>query len=254
MRMNYPWIIDIDCPGDPRKGIKIRHITSGNDGDVCNSYVTYHILKGNSPKYCIDIGVDEGWWSFFAASVNSNCTIDSFEPNPVSYSALLPYLENNTQIRLHNKAISDSEGNLPFTIEGGQSHSRSSSTLLVPCTRLDAFLHQQVSLIKIDTEGHDLTILHSLHPYLGRIDAIIFECSVFWYGTTRDECIQKTVDELTFLHKEYKNMYLLSRRGEVEVYIFPLDEIASSIEMFYDDHFQVDILVCRNELDLSEPS
>jgi len=244
----------MDCPDDPRKGIKIRHIRSGNDGDVCNSYVTYHILKGNSPKYCIDIGVDEGWWSFFAASVNSNCRIDSFEPNPISYNALLPYIVNDTQITLHNKAISDSEGTLPFTIEGGQSHSRSSSTLLVPCIRLDSFIQRPVSLIKIDTEGHDLAILHSLHDYLDTIEAIIFECSVFWYGATRDECIQKSKDELTLLHKKYKNMYILSRRGPVEVYILPFDAIASCVEMFYDDHLQVDILVCHRELDLSDPS
>jgi len=251
--MTYPWIIDMDCPDDPRKGIKVRHITSGNDGDVCNSYVTYHLLKGNSPKYCIDIGVDEGWWSFFAASVNSNCTIDSFEPNPISYAALLPHLVNDMQIRLHNKAISDSHGTLPFTIEGGQSHSRGSSTLLVPCIRLDSFLQRTVSLIKIDTEGHDLAILHSLHPYLHTIEAIIFECSVFWYGTTRDECIQRTTEELSLLHKEYSHMYMLSRRGPIQVYILPFDDIASTVELFYDDHLQVDIVVCRKELDLSDP-
>lgn len=249
--MKCPWIIDIDSDTDHRNAVQIRHVISGNDGDVCNSYVTYHILKGDSPKYCIDIGVDEGWWSFFAASVNSNCRIDSFEPNPISYKALIPHIANDTQIRLFNIAISDSEGTLPFTTGGGQSHSRSASTQHVPCMRLDSFLQRQVSLIKIDTEGHDLTILQTLHPFLHRIDAIIFECSVFWYGSSKEECIQKTVDELTILHTEYKQMYLLSRRGEIHIDAVEFDDIVPCVELLYT--MQVDILVCRNELDLSDP-
>lgn len=244
----------MDCPDDPRKGVKIRHIQSGNDGDVCNSYITYHILKGNSPKYCIDIGVDEGWWSFFAASVNSNCKIDSFEPNPISYKALIPHIANDTQIRLFNVAISDSDSTLPFTVGGGQSHSRGESTQYVPCMRLDSFIQRPVSLIKIDTEGHDLKILRTLHPYLHNIEAIIFECTVYWYGTTRDECIKRTLDELTFLHNEYKHMYSLSRRGDIQLIVIGFEDLLPYVEMLYDMPLQVDILVCRNQLDLSDPS
>jgi len=253
MRMKCPWIITIESDTDIRNAVQIRHVTSGNDGDVCNSYVTYHILKGDSPKYCIDIGVDEGWWSFFAAGVNSNCRVDAFEPNPISYKALIPHIANDTQIRLFNIAISDSDGTLPFSIGGGQSHSRSPSTQHVPCMRLDEFIQQPVSLIKIDTEGHDLTILQTFHPYIHRIEAIIFECSVYWYGSTKEECIQKTLDELTFLHNEYKNMYLLSRRGEIHLDSLDTDDLLPCIEMLYSSHMQVDILVCRNELDLSDP-
>lgn len=39
--MSYPWIIDIDSADDPRKGIKIAHIISGNDGDVCNKPISF---------------------------------------------------------------------------------------------------------------------------------------------------------------------------------------------------------------------
>jgi hypothetical protein len=119
--------------------------------------------------------------------------------------------------------------------------------------RLDSFIQRPVSLLKIDTEGHDLTIVQTLHPYIKNIEAIIFECSVFWYGESKEECIQKTVDELTFLHKEYNHMYLLSRRGEVQLDIVELDDIPSCVELLYTMPLQVDILVCRDELDLSDP-
>ena len=138
--MSYPWITDYNSPDDPRKAVQIKHIITGNDGDVCNSCVTYEILKGNEPKFCVDIGVDEGWWSFFAASVNPNCSIIAFEPNPISYNALLPYLNQQKQITLHNLAISDCSGTLPFTMAGDQSNSRAHSEFRIPCNTIDTFI------------------------------------------------------------------------------------------------------------------
>jgi len=252
--MSYPWIIDIDSPNDPRKGIKVAHIISGNDGDVCNSCVTYHLLSGDEPKYCIDIGVDEGWWSFFAASVNPNCKLDAFEPNPVSYKALLPYLVEQNQITLHNLAISDCEGGtIPFTIEGGQSNSRSHSEYMVPCTRLDKYIRKPVSLIKIDTEGHEMVILKTLRPYLDNIEAIIFEFSVYWYGTSKGECVSAALEELTFLKSHYNYMYVLSRRGNPELYeIIDDDEIYEFIVESYDLQQQVDIVVSNKPITVTD--
>ena len=48
-----PWIINFDCETDPRKGIRVKHITSGNDGDVCNSCVTHELLSGTDHKYIL---------------------------------------------------------------------------------------------------------------------------------------------------------------------------------------------------------
>ena len=251
--MNRPWIIDFNSPSDPRKGIKVGHIESGNDGDVCNSCVTYEILNGLDNKYCIDIGVDEGWWSLFAASINPNCKIEAFEPNPISYNLLLPYLK--AQITLHNLAISDKCGLLPFNAAGGESHSRSESKTSVICTTIDEFIKNKfVNLIKIDTEGHDLKILKTLHYYIDQIKAIIFECSVYWYGSSEEECIQNTIEELLFLKSHYTYMYILSRRGD-PLLISLLDEndIKQFIMFSYKNKYQVDILVCHSPI-LSVPS
>ena len=83
--MPYSWITNYNSSEDPRKAVQIKHLITANDGDVCNSCVTYEILKGSDPKFCVDIGVDEGWWSLFAASINPNCSIVAFEPNPPRY-------------------------------------------------------------------------------------------------------------------------------------------------------------------------
>jgi FkbM family methyltransferase len=244
------WLVPFKSESDPRLGVQIKHILSGNDGDVCNACVTEELLKGYFNAYCIDIGVDEGWWSFFAANCNPLCKIDAFEPNPKSYKALLPYLEGNSQITLHNSAVSDSPGLIPFTAADGESHSRSESNTFVFAVTLDRFVAwKQVHLIKIDTEGHDLKILRSLHPYTDSIMNIIFECSVFWYGNTREECIQTTLNELCFLKNKYKYMYVLSRRGEP--YLQLLDnsgDIVKFVHFAYDKRYQVDILVTHAQI------
>jgi FkbM family methyltransferase len=248
--MNKSYIVSYDSKTDPRLGVKIKHLVSANDGDVANACVTEELIKGNHAAYCIDIGADEGWWSFFVASCNPNCKIEAFEPNPTSYQELLPHLENQSQITVNNFAISDSPGQLEFNFEKGQSHSRSKSDVYVTAITLDRFLiNKTVDLIKIDTEGHDLKILNSLKPYLDNITSIIFECTVYWYGVDKMDCIKKTMDTLLFLKDKYKNMYVLSRRGQpcLESILFPGD-ILKFAHYCYNHKYQVDILVTNKTI------
>ena len=249
----YPWVVEIDPDGDRRLGIEVRHIRTGNDGDVCNSAVTHELLNVGRPVYCLDIGVDEGWWSFFVADTNPNATIHAFEPNPNSYRELIPYLKYSPQINLHNVAISDKEGVLRFVCENGQSNSRDEGSLTsaieVQCISPEAFVKDKaIDLIKIDTEGHDLVILKSLHPYLETIGAIIFECSVYWYGKTKEECIQKTIEELQILRQHYRYMYMLNRRGEPTLYNITNEDITHFVTFSYQYHYQSDVLVTKTPI------
>ena len=250
--MSYPWITNYNSPDDPRKAVQIKHLITANDGDVCNSCVTYEILKGTDPKFCVDIGVDQGWWSLFAANINPNCSIVAFEPNPVSYNALLPYLKQQPQITLHNLAISDCSGTLPFTMAGDQSNSRSHSEFRIPCNTIDAFIKgQTVSLVKIDTEGHDLIILKSLYEHLEHIEAIIFECTAYWYAENKGDCITETITVLSMLKLHYKKMYILSRRGRPSLdELKSDDDIIGFVNYSYENKYQVDILVCNRDINL----
>lgn len=254
MLRNYPWVIEMDPEGDRRLGIVVRHIKSGNDGDVCNSAVTHELVNVERPVYCLDIGADEGWWSFFVADTNPNALIHSFEPNPKSYNDLMPFLENTPQIKLHNVAISDKDGSLQFVCDNGQSHSREDTSLndsiQVKCILPDEFVRdKQVDLIKIDTEGHDLKVLKGLHPYMANIQAIIFECSSYWYGSGKEECIQKTVDEFRFLRQNYDYMYILIRRGEPLLYLIESEyDIINFVIYNYYQHMQTDILVTKTPI------
>ena len=242
------YVIFMDSETDPRYGIQIHHIRSGNDGDVCNAFVSYELLHGTESKYCIDIGVDEGWWSFFVTDINPALQVDSFEPNPLSYSSLQRYLHN--RITLHNIAISDKTGSLPFTLNGGESNSRSTGEFEVSCQSLEPYIqNKSVDLIKIVTEGHDLIILKTLYPYLKQIKAILFECTPYWYGVTKDECIQTTVSVVSYLKTHYAHMYVLSRRGKpILTELQTMEEIQDFIEFSYTTNYQVDIVVCQNPI------
>jgi len=242
------YITTLDCEHDPRFGLQIKHIVTGNDGDICNAYATYKIINGTEPKYCIDIGVDEGWWSLFVAEINPNSIIDSFEPNELSYNNFKSYLVNQNQIRLHNLAISDKDGVLSFVQEGGQSNSRNQDAkLTVNCACIDKYIKDKiVNLIKIDTEGHDLVILKSFHPFLNQIEAIIFEFTVYWYGKNKEECIISSIEELIYLKSHYKYMYIMSRRGNpVLREIKNNKDIITYVNYFYQNNHQVDILVTQ---------
>jgi FkbM family methyltransferase len=249
--MNRDWIINIESQFDPRMGIRVRSIESGNDGDVCNSCVTHELLQSSSAPFCMDIGVDEGWWSFFVVDKHPRAIVHSFEPNPVSYNKFKSAAAADSRIIPHNVAMSDYDGYINFNCEGGQSHSReiTGETIAVACGRIDKYIPDcTIDLIKIDTEGHDITILKTLEPYYNKINSIIFEFTTYWYGTTRDECIERSYTALQTLRSAYPYMYILSRRGDPYLIDIHSADLKSVAERLYNAHSQVDILVSRNQI------
>jgi len=251
--LNAPWIVPIDGNGDPRFGVKTRHLISANDGDVCISFLTYVLLKGKKNPYIIDIGVDEGWWSFFAIDTNPSVRIDAFEPNPHSVEMLRPFLTETPQINLYPYAVSDKVGTIPFVLSKSQSNSRveGETCVEIPCVLLKDFIgDKRVDLIKIDTEGHDLTILRSIHSLLPQIESIIFEFSVYWYGETRDSCVSQSIEELKYLRSKYKHMFIVSRRSNPpELTRIRNEAIEYLVNYFYNKN-QVDIFVSNVEISI----
>jgi FkbM family methyltransferase len=241
-----PWVIQFKTPGDARLGIQVRHVQSGNDGDVCNSCVTRELLNTGKPAYCLDIGVDEGWWSFFAADSNPLATVVGFEPNPISFEQLKRYPD--PRITFHNVALSDRVGVLELSCEGGTSHTRGgvADTKTVICVPIDSYIGDRyVDCVKIDTEGHDLIVLRSMYPYLEQIGSIIFEFTVHWYG---DNGVHESMEALHRLRSAYPYMYFMNRRGPPLLTEITRDDILEIVEFCDKNRFQVDILVTRSQI------
>ncbi len=251
-----------EAADDLHYGVEVDGIISRNDGDVCNAMVTQKLLRaaeldlsGARPLCCLDIGVDQGWWSAFCLRY-SNANVISFEPNPISFKALQARWGQEPRVTLIPKAVSSSPTPIPFTLEEGCSHSRDSSGQLVPVTTLDFVFeaNSYVDMIKIDTEGHEWSIFPVLEPYLPRIGAIVFEFSTYWYGSNQSECLSRGHQMLTRIFEEFPYVYYLSRNGFPFLIQLKTEEsLEEMVRENYFEHHQMDILGCRIPLLRSEP-
>jgi FkbM family methyltransferase len=251
------WITLFTGNNDPRYAVLYdgSNVTA-NDGDVCISFVTYDYLKEIPNPYCLDIGADQCWWSIFCCRCNPTATVDAFEPKIPSDELQTSLTTYYPSLRLHSYAISDVEGCLPFTNLGSDSHSRIPSDISVPCAPLTPFLEKckRVDLIKMDTEGHELPILRSLIPFCSKVGAILFECSIYWYGSTQKEAMDTTMDVFLKLRKTHPYTYVLSRRGEPILYDISDDETLVAYLLFsYIYKEQFDCLLTSTPFSFSTP-
>ena len=153
----------------------------------------------------------------------------------------------NKNIQIINKAVSNKEGILSFTLGGGGTHSRDSfgeqdKKIYLECTPLTQYIEGKKDiLMKIDTEGHDIIIIKTILPYLQHIHTLIFEFTIYWYDN-KDEAIEV----LDTLRNNYKYMYLVSRRGLPYLeQILPAHDLKSIMNEFLLHTYQTDIL-CTN--------
>lgn len=118
----------------------------------------------------VDVGAAEGVYAWHLARIAPRCI--AFEANPdsvVRLRARLPHVE------VHNAALSDSCGEVAMRIPLGNgmpltglatiekenqlSGHPSVRTVNVPCRTLDSFELTSLGFIKIDVEGHELSVL-----------------------------------------------------------------------------------------------
>lgn len=167
-----------------------------NDGDP-HTNGEYLFLRSILPtcRVVFDVGANVGDWTAHAIAVNPALEVHSFEPSPTTFQQLLarPFppsvhrvncgLSDTAQVaHLHTYADEPTMNSL---------HSRSGITLsptaseTITLNTLDDYCDQagiaSVDLLKIDTEGHEVSVLRGATRLLetGRIRAIQFE-----YGGT----------------------------------------------------------------------
>ncbi len=247
--MNYP------CEHDPRLGVRTGSIVSGNDSDVCNSILTFWLLQRTPNALCVDIGVDKGWWSHFVLEHFPSTKIMAFEPNPTSFKQLQETFADKPNFVCHNIAISNTKGSLPFVCAQGDSHSRTKDMkpgqcIEVPCERIDPYLEgTEVTLMKIDTEGHELQVFDTLESHFERIQTIIFECSVYWYANTIEDAIQKTIERFLSFLSVYPHIYILNGRNLPPVMKLDSEEKVRKFVAFCAKYtLQKDVLLSKVQL------
>jgi FkbM family methyltransferase len=229
--------------------IKFGDIVSKNDGDACISCVTHEAILDISGPVCIDVGADAGWWSLFCKEYNPSSIIHAFEPNPAQAEHLTHYTSDT--FTYYPKAVSNTNSTIRIDFNDSCSHSRSDSGDVVETTTLDFILDTvpKVDIIKIDTEGHDIIIVRSLEPHFNRISSLVFEFTVYWYGASKDQCIQKSIDILELLYQHYPYIYILCRNTTLKAFqITDIDNLMPIVMSLYNNHLQVDIACTRKQI------
>lgn len=166
------------------------------------------------PVICFDVGANEGEWSsnFLEAArkTTNSVRLYCFEPSSFTFSKLKQNLSKyGEEVKLENSALSNHSGseNLFIAGDGLGINSLHKNTLLtgiqgvetISVNTLDDFCSArnitEISLLKIDAEGHDLKILEGSKKMIanGKIQVIQFEYNWRWID---GRCYLKDVFDL----------------------------------------------------------
>ncbi|MEA5448115.1 FkbM family methyltransferase [Leptolyngbya sp. CCNP1308] len=190
-----PWGVKISAfPGE----VIGRSISAMGVYDLCVSETLWRII--DEGETCVDVGANIGYMtSLMAHRVGLEGKVVAFEPHPSIYQRLSNNVQswitekNWTQIETSTLAISDKLGQaqlfepINFGLNQGTASLMPSSDeiayssvqqLIVETNTLDKlFSNRAIGLLKIDVEGHEISVLSGAEELLkeNRIRDILFE-------------------------------------------------------------------------------
>jgi FkbM family methyltransferase len=158
---------------------------------IPNSRNILFLRKHVSGGTMIDVGANVGSVSLLLADKVESAIL--FEPNPVAAARARENLaRNHLGFKVYELALSDTNGEIRFENRGGVDvggrvavHAPGSpnATRVVPCMTFDEFLrrhgelHFPVSVVKIDVEGHENSVLRGMRELFAerRPPLVMFE-------------------------------------------------------------------------------
>lgn len=125
----------------------------------------------------IDIGGNRGIYAYKFWQLG--CQVEVFEPNPVCLTVLSAWANGKQSVHINSVALSSSAGSANLHIpvdDSGVEHDASASIehsdfahahdQLVSLRTLDSYDFKNISLIKIDVEGHEYSVIAGAHSTL----------------------------------------------------------------------------------------
>ncbi len=197
----------VDC--SPASTVRFKMFLAGSDDGVAlrffwngcyepHSLALWSRLASISEGLIVDVGAHTGSYSLAALAVKPNKVL-SFEPYFMNYSRLLLNMRLNAFSRAgaYMLALSDVSGLSDFSVSTGLDYLSTGGALgvrneghnyPVRTVSLDLFSAEKnlerISLLKIDVEGHELSVLKGSREILHKYRPLIFF-----------ECIESTVCE-----------------------------------------------------------
>lgn len=229
----------------PSKNVYFNMFLGGKDDGVAArffweeeyEYLTlkiWYLLAKNTQEnsYIIDVGAHTGSYSLTAYLANVNSVVISIEPHVFNVARLMLNLKANNfkTTNIVNGAISNKNEISTFSIKtkldylssGGSLGKKDNAlTTNVMSYTLDQLIplqsHKNVSLIKIDTEGHEPECLEGSKNILSlSMPTIFFECNNF--NTAHK--VEKFLRDLNYIFFEIDdNFRKISLVSKLEVYL-----------------------------------
>jgi FkbM family methyltransferase len=134
-------------------------------------------------RLIFDVGANVGQTVDEAKRRWPSAQVIAFEPSPRSFRALQARYAADSDVRLEPVALSDHEGPAPFHVIDDESYSvndslhrplmwTSTKTIQVQVNTVDRYCTErgieQIDVLKIDTQGHDLLVLQGARDILRR--------------------------------------------------------------------------------------
>ncbi|MBN8968288.1 MAG: FkbM family methyltransferase [Rhizobiales bacterium] len=151
-------------------------------------------LRNRTSAVVFDVGANKGDYARLVHGVAPSAIVHAFEPHPMNFQILEK--ETGPNLFAYQLALGDKPGSLTlfdYTDEDGSEHASLYSEVFtsihkkeargqeVECETLDRIVARlgidQIDLLKIDTEGHELAVLRGAESLIraGRIKVVQFE-------------------------------------------------------------------------------
>jgi len=154
-------------------------------GEYCDTEIDIMATYVNKDSTYLDIGTNIGYHAVGMAT-RVGCKVIGFEPHPKHF-AVAAYNCQNLPVTLHNTALGSKKGKFTMTdfdvsktSNYGDIH-KSDSGIEVSVQKLDDFKIDNISLMKIDVEGHELEVMKGSKKTIDKQRPVIF------YEANKDE-------------------------------------------------------------------
>ena len=183
----------------------------------------------------VDVGANVGFFTLLFASLYPQCTVHAIEPNPYCVQRLGQNRDANPKladrIRIHGCAVGDQPASVSLTTyPGAQGHpwgrigttaKEGTVSYEVEQKRLDDLVEGPVSLLKIDVEGYELSVLEGARRIIEQYrPRIVFEISLSFL-IERPGVYQR---ELAFA-AEHRYRPMVARGGRLVPYEWPFARV-----------------------------
>ena len=189
------------------------------------------VLGITADPFVVDVGANDGAFILRLRSVvpiRGLCV----EPGPEAFARLVQRLRSNPEISAVQAAVAASEGDALFHVSESDIGSsllrpvahqssrwaRTVSQIIVPTVRLDRLLEDErqfVNLLKVDTQGTDLSVLLSAGSLLepSRVGAVLIEANFhrIYEGQDSFSDVYRLLDERGYFLAELFRYY--NRKG-----------------------------------------